>query len=97
MKSSNGRELNNKLLKEISDHLNILIRSTTAESPWSNGVTEMDSAILGNMISKLMFVKSSDYPMEVLLQRQLVQKMHSITYRYSTNQLVLSKIQIFPQ
>ena len=31
--SDNGGEFNNELLKEVSDHLNILNRSTTGESP----------------------------------------------------------------
>ena len=37
---ANGGKFNNKLLRNMSYHLNILIRSTVGESPWSNGITK---------------------------------------------------------
>lgn len=57
--SDNGEEFNNKLLREMSDHRNIFIRSTAGKSPRSNGVTERHNEKLGNMTSKFMLDKSS--------------------------------------
>ena len=34
--SDNGGEFNNELLREMSDQLNIFVRSKAGESPWSN-------------------------------------------------------------
>ena len=65
--SGNGGEFNNELLKEMSDHLNIFIRSTAGESPWSNGITERHNVILGNMINKLLLDKSNNYPIDVIV------------------------------
>ena len=65
--SGNGGVFNNELLKEMSDHLNIFIRSTAGESPWSNGITERHNAILGNMINKLLLDKSNNYPIDVIV------------------------------
>ena len=65
--SGNGGEFNNELLKEMSDHLNIFIRSTAGEFPWSNGITERHNAILGNMINKLLLDKSNNYPIDVIV------------------------------
>ena len=38
-------------------HMNILIKSTAGEPPWSNGITERNNVILGNMKSNLMLDK----------------------------------------
>lgn len=92
--SGNGGEFNNELLKEMSDHLNIFIRSTAGESPWSNGITERHNAILGNMINKLLLDKSNNYPIDVIVA-QAVRALHNC-YSYSPKQLVFGKNPNYP-
>lgn len=92
--SGNGGEFNNELLKEMSDHLNIFIRSTAGESPWSNGITERHNAILGNMINKLLLDKSNNYPIDVIVA-QAVRALHNC-YGYSPKQLVFGKNPNYP-
>ena len=65
--SDNGGEFNNELPKKMSDHLNVFIRSSAGESPWSNGITKRHNAILGNMINKLLLDKSNNYPIDVIV------------------------------
>lgn len=48
-------------------HMNILIKSTAGEPPWSNGITERNNVILRNMKSNLMLDKSSGYPMNAIV------------------------------
>ena len=38
--SDNGGELNNYAWCDLSDQLNVFIRTTPGEFPWSNGITE---------------------------------------------------------
>ena len=57
--SDTGGEFNNDLLHDLSDQLNVSIRTTPDESPWSNGITERHNTILGNMINKLLIDNSN--------------------------------------
>ena len=59
--SDNGGEFNNDLLRDLLHQLNVFIRTTLGESPWSNGITERHNAILGNMINKLLIDNSNNY------------------------------------
>ena len=52
--SDNGGEFNNELFREMGRHLNINIRTTAAESPWSNGIVEKQNGVIGNMMEKVM-------------------------------------------
>ena len=95
--SDNGGEFNNELLREMSDQLNIFVRSTAGEPPWSNGITERHNAILGNMISKLLLDESSKYPIETIVAWAVSAKnaLHNC-YGYSPNKLVFGKNPNFP-
>ena len=37
----------------MCESLNIVVLTTAAESPWSNGLCERHNAVLGNMLEKL--------------------------------------------
>ena len=95
--SGYGGEFNNDLLRDMSDQLNIFIRTTPGESPWSNGITERHNAILGNMINKLMMDESKNYPIEVIVAWAVSAKnaLHN-AYGFSPNQLVFGKNPNFP-
>ena len=45
--TDNGREFNNQSLRDMAQNLNIIVRTTLAESPWSIGLNERDDGILG--------------------------------------------------
>ena len=49
-----GREFNNADYREMGEKLNTTVKSTAAESPWSNGVNERHNGILGEMVVKTM-------------------------------------------
>ena len=85
--SDNGGEFN----------MNIFVRSTAGEPPWSNGITERHNAILGNMISKLLLDESSKYPIETIVAWAVSAKnaLHNC-YGYSPNKLVFGKNPNFP-
>ena len=53
MLSDNGREFNNEKVKELREKLNIVVKSTAAESPWSNGMNERHNGLIGEMVLKL--------------------------------------------
>ena len=52
--SDNGGEFNNKEVRELGEKCNIKIKTTAAESPWSNGMNERNHASCDIPIKKLM-------------------------------------------
>ena len=52
--SDNGSEFNDKVFRELGELLNIELKTTGAESPWSNGITEWHNRIIGNMVDKIL-------------------------------------------
>ena len=51
--SDNGGEFNNCEMRELGEQFNIKIMTTSAESPWSNGVCERLNAVLGRSVQKI--------------------------------------------
>ena len=52
--SNNGGEFNNELFRAMGEQLNINIKTTAAESPWSNNSVEKLNQVIGNMMEKVM-------------------------------------------
>ncbi len=50
--TDNGREFDNQFFQDMAQNLNIVARTTTAQSPWSNGLNERHSGVLGEMVMK---------------------------------------------
>ena len=50
--SDNGGEFNNQEYRELAEKVNITIKTTAAESAWSNGLVERHNGIIGGMILK---------------------------------------------
>ena len=50
--SDNGGEFNNSEYRELAEKVNITIKTTAAESAWSNGLVERHNGIIGGMILK---------------------------------------------
>ena len=49
-----GGEFNNGEFTSLCENFNINIKTTAAESPWSNGLIERHNSVLGNIVSKMM-------------------------------------------
>ena len=45
---------NNSITSHLAQNLNIIVCTTPAESPWSNGLNEWHSGILGEMVMKIL-------------------------------------------
>ena len=52
-KADNGGEFTSDDFREIGEKLNTTIKTTAAESPWSNGINEIHNAIIGNIGEKI--------------------------------------------
>ena len=86
--SDNGGEFNNKLLCELGQLLNTHILCTSAESPWSNGITERHNGIIGNMVDKVM----KDVPCSIIVA--LAWSVSAKNSLNSINNLCLERIPI---
>ena len=85
--TDNGREFNNEVFRDMAQNLNITVRTTAAQSPWSNGLNERHNGILGEMTVKT--VEDSGCPFETALawavsSKNCLQNVHG----FSPNQLV---------
>ena len=90
--TDNGGKFINHLVREIINYLKIFIKSSAAESPWSNDITERHINILGNTINKLLLDKSNNYVVEIIAVWAASAKnvLHNL-YGYSLKQLVFRK------
>lgn len=61
--SDNGLEFNNEEMRALGEAFNIKIMTTSAESPWSNGVCERQNAVIGNIVRKIMDDSGCDLEM----------------------------------
>ena len=88
--SDNGGEFNNELFRDLCDLLDAHVLTTSAESPWQNGITECHNAIIGNMMTKVK--EESNCSLEIALAWSLSAK-NSLAnvYGYSPNQLLFRK------
>merc|ERR1711879_879182 len=69
---------------------NIIIKTTAAESPWSNGLCERGNAILADMVEKIM--NDTRCSLDLAIPWAISAKNAlSNTYGFSPNQLVFGK------
>ena len=89
--SDNGGDFNNDLLHDLSDQLNVFIRMTPGESPWSN-------AILAIMTNKLLINNSNNYSVGIIVLLLLLCSAKNAVnnYGFSPNQLLFGKNPNFP-
>ena len=88
--TDNGGEFNNRDLQDMAENLNTEVLTTSAESPWSNGVCERHNAVIGNMVTKMR--SESDCDIEVALAWSINAKnsLHNV-YGFSPAQLVFGR------
>ena len=63
--TDNGGEFSNSEMRDLGEVYNICIKTTAAESPWSNGTCERQNAILGDSVRKIM--AGTDCSLEIAL------------------------------
>ena len=85
--SDNGCEFQNKAMRELGDLLGIEIRTTAAEAPWSNGITERHNALIGNMVDKLIDSQNCSLEMALAWAVNAKNSMSNV-FGYSPHQLV---------
>ena len=71
--SVNGGEFSNDDFRKMGKKLNRAIKSTTAESPWSNGINERHNAILADMVKNIK--EDTNCSLQVALFGLYLQKM----------------------
>ena len=61
--SDNGGEFVNSKFLELCESFNIVVLTTAAEAPWSNGLCERHNAVLGEMMTRVCAEKRCDKDM----------------------------------
>ena len=91
----NGGEFDNQEFQDFCENLNIKIKTTAAESPWSNGLVERHNGIIGENVTKIM--RDVDCELRVALAWAVSAKnaLHNV-HGFSPNQLVFGKNPNFP-
>ena len=85
--TDNGGEFVNSELIELAEKFNIVLKTTAAESPWSNGMCEKHNGVIGDMVAKIQM--DSDCSLELALSWALSAKNSLMNvYGFSPNQLV---------
>ena len=92
----NEGEFNNSEFISSCRNININIKTTAAESPWSNVLVERHNGVLGNTVRKMMSDKPN-YSLETGVAWAIAAK-NSLKnmYGFSPNQLVFGKNPNFP-
>ena len=85
--TDNGGEFVNSELIELAETFNIVLKTTAAESAWSNGMCEKHNGVIGDMVAKIQM--DSDCSLELALSWALSAKNSLMNvYGFSPNQLV---------
>ena len=86
----NGGEFINDEVEELCEKFNISIRTTAAESPWSNGLCERANDILADMVEKVMHDTGCSLDLAIPWAISAKNALAN-TYGFSPNQLVFGK------
>ena len=93
--TDNGGEFVNDLLIEYAEKFNIVLKTTAAESAWSNGLCEKHNDILANMVIKTK--EDAGCSMELAVHWAVAAKNSLMNvYGFSPNQLVFGKNPNYP-
>ena len=91
----NGGEFGNKDFCDFCENLNIKIKTTAGESPWSNGIVERHNAVIGESVTKI--IKDLNCSLDLALSWAVCAKnaLHNV-HGFSPNQLVFGRNPDFP-
>ena len=88
--TDNGGEFVNSILLELCEKFNIELKTTAAESAWSNGLCERHNAVIGDNVAKVM--ADCKCTIEVAIAWAICAKnCLSSVYGFSPNQLVFGR------
>lgn len=93
--SDNGGEFINQDVIDLAEKCNIVLKTTAAESAWSNGLCERHNGILGTMISKLVRNNDCSYDLAVHWAVAAKNSLDNV-YGFSPNVLVFGRNPNFP-
>ena len=74
----------------MTQNLNIIVRTSPAESPWSNGLNERDNGILGEMMKKILEDTHCSFEIALAWAISAKNTLHSV-HGFSPNQLVFGR------
>ena len=93
--SDNGGEFINQDVIDLAEKCNVNLKTTAAQSAWSNGLCERHNGILGSMINKL--VRNDDCSYDLAVHWAVAAKNSlSNVYGFSPNMLVFGRNTNFP-
>ena len=79
----------------MGEKLNTVVKSTAAESPWSNGINERHNGVLGEMIIKIKADTGCNLNTAIAWAVSAKNFLSNV-YGYSPNQLVFGRNPSFP-
>ena len=88
--TDNGREFDNQFFRDMAENLNIIVRTTAAQSPWSNGLNERHNGVLGEMVQKTLEDVKCNFEVALAWAVSAKNALHN-AHGYSPNQLVFGK------
>ena len=88
--TDNGGEFINATMLELCEKFNIELKTTAAESAWSNGLVERHNAIIGNNVSKIMADQKCSIDMAIPWAICAKNSLSSV-YGFAPNQLVFGR------
>ena len=88
--TDNGCEFNNNAMRELGDLLGVEVRTTAAESPWSNGITERHNCLIGSMLNKIITEQNCSLGLALAWAVNAKNTLANV-FGYSPHQLVFGK------
>ena len=93
--NDNGGEYNNDIFRSFGENFNITLKTTPAQSPWSNGYVERQNSTLGSMVRKIM--DDCNCNLEIALSWAVAARNSlSNSSGFSPNQLVFGNNPVIP-
>ena len=88
--TDNGREFDNQFFQDMAQNLNIVVHTTAAQSPWSNGLNERHNGVLGEMVMKTLEDARCNFEVALSWAVNAKNTLHN-SHGYSPNQLAFGK------
>ena len=92
--SDNGGEFNNEEFREMCEAMNIVVKTTSAEAPWSNGLCERHNEILSEMMIKTRADAKCSTELALLLAVHAKNSLANV-HGFSPHQIALGYVQNF--
>ena len=80
----------NQFFRDMAQNLNIIVRSTAAQSPWSQGLNDRHNGVLGEMVTKTLEDTKCNFDVALAWAVSAKNTLHNAS-GYSPNQLVFGK------